>query len=158
MRATSTYGAPLESLWPYSVNMFRSKPTAQAIADGLRRKVTSYQAAANFAAVQNAIASGYPVVVGFDVYSSFEGPWGNIPHGRTGSGMMPYPNTRTEQLLGGHAVCLVGYDNNTSRFIARNSWGTSWGDNGYFYMPYQVIQNTSMSSDFWVIKSVSDPA
>ena len=117
-----------------------------------------YQSASNFAAVQNALASGYPVVVGFDVYSSFEGSWGNITHGHTGSGMMPYPNTRTEQLLGGHAVCLVGYDNNTSRFIARNSWGTGWGDNGYFYMPYQVIQNTSMSSDFWVIKSVSDPA
>jgi len=25
-------------------------------------------------------------------------------------------------------------------------------------MPYQVIQNSSMSSDFWVIKTVNDPA
>ena len=73
--------------------------------------------------------------------------------------MMPYPNTSVEQFLGGHAVCLVGYDDNLNggRFIARNSWGTSWGDHGYFYMPYQVIQNKSMSSDFWTISTVRNP-
>ena len=32
---------------------------------------------------------------------------------------------------GGHAVALVGYDQN--RFIVRNSWGRSWGDNGFAY-------------------------
>jgi len=158
IRATSTYGAPQETLWPYNINLFRTRPSSAAIADAVKRKVTSSQAAANFTAVQSALASGYPVIVGFDVYSSFEGAWGNIPHGQTGSGVMPYPNTRTEQLLGGHAVCIVGYNNANSTFIVRNSWGTSWGDNGYFYMPYQVIQNTAMSSDFWVIKSVNDPS
>jgi C1A family cysteine protease len=91
------------------------------------------------------------VVIGFDVYESFE----SDVVARTG--MMPYPNTATEELLGGHAVCLVGYNDTTQRFIARNSWGTSWGDQGYFYMPYQVIQNTTMSSDFWTISSVTNP-
>ena len=37
------------------------------------------------------------------------------------------------------------------------STGTSWGDKGYFYMPYDVIKNTNMSSDFWVIKGVNNP-
>jgi C1A family cysteine protease len=55
-----------------------------------------------------------------------------------------------------HAVLLVGYNKNNNTFIARNSWGKYWGDRGYFYMPFQVIQNTSMSSDFWVIKSISN--
>lgn len=32
---------------------------------------------------------------------------------------------------GGHAVCLVGYDENN--FIVRNSWGEQWGDGGYAY-------------------------
>ena len=72
---------------------------------------------------------------------------------------MPYPNTAREQYLGGHAVCLVGYNDNLAggRFIARNSWGTSWAASGYFYMPYAVIQNTSMSSDFWTLSSVNNP-
>ena len=70
---------------------------------------------------------------------------------------MPYPNTKRERLLGGHAVLLVGYDKDTEVYIARNSWGPNWGDSGYFYMPFQVIQNNGMSSDFWIIKSVSNP-
>jgi len=49
---------------------------------------------------------------------------------------------------GGHAVAIVGWDDNFSKnkfnspppgngaFIVRNSWGKSWGENGYFYASY----------------------
>jgi C1A family cysteine protease len=151
IKVVNKKGAPLENLWPYIITRFKTKPTTAAYNDALKRKATAYQRCANFAAVKSALAQGYPVVVGFDVYESFEYPVTN------NTGMMPYPNTATEQLLGGHAVALVGYNDNTNRFIARNSWGTGWGDNGYFYMPYQVIQNTSMSSDFWIITAITNP-
>ena len=152
IRATYTYGAPVESLWPYNISKFRTVPTQAAITDAAKRKVTSYQRADNFNAVIDAITAGYPVIVGFSVYSSFESPTVS----RTG--VMPYPNTSREPMLGGHAVLLVGYNKLNNTFIARNSWGSNWGDRGYFYMPFQVIQNTNMSSDFWVIKSVSNPS
>jgi C1A family cysteine protease len=159
IKACYTYGAPLESIWPYNLNKWATRPTSAAYTDALTRKVTGYARCSNFTAVKNAVAAGNPVIIGFTVYDSFEGAWGNIPHGQTGSGMMPYPNTSTESILGGHAVCIVGYNDNLNggRFICRNSWGTGWGDNGYFYMPYQVIQNTSMSSDFWTISGVHNP-
>jgi len=144
-----TKGAPLESLWPYTIKKWATKPPTAAYTDALKRKVTGYQRCANFTAVKNAVALGNPVIVGFDVYASFETIGAN--------GIMPYPNTATEQLLGGHAVTIVGYNDSTQRFICRNSWGTRWGDKGYFYMPYQVIQNTSMSDDFWVISAVKNP-
>jgi C1A family cysteine protease len=70
---------------------------------------------------------------------------------------MPYPNTSKERVLGGHAVLIVGYNKNRNVFIVRNSWGTGWGEGGYFYMPFQVIQNTNMSSDFWIIKTITNP-
>jgi len=159
IKACYTYGAPLESLWPYTITKFATRPTTAAYSDALNRKVTGYQKCADFAAVKNALAAGSPVVVGFDVYASFEtGSWWQP----SGTGLMPYPTAR-EQLLGGHAVCLVGYNDNLSGpagkgyFIARNSWGTSWGQAGYFYMPYRVIQNTAMSSDFWTISVVHNP-
>ena len=66
--------------------------------------------------------------------------------------MVPLPN-RSEQLLGGHAVVCVGYDDKSQRFICRNSWGTSWGDKGYFYMPYNYLTNSRLSSDMWVLKA-----
>ena len=150
IKACYTYGAPTENLWPYNISKFRTAPPKTALIDAAKRKVTSYQRATDFNAVIDAITSGYPVTIGFNVYSSFDSP----VVARTG--IMPYPNTKKERLLGGHAVLLVGYNKNNNTFIARNSWGTNWGDNGYFYMPFQVIQNTSMSSDFWVIKSISN--
>jgi len=119
--------------------------------DALNRKVTRYERVMNFNGCIDALNNGYPIVMGFHVYTSFMSR--NVA--RTGN--MPYPNTRREQLLGGHAVLLVGYDKRRNFFIARNSWGTGWGDRGYFYMPFNVVTNTSMSSDFWIIKSVNNP-
>jgi len=158
LKAVNQYGAPLESLWPYTVNRFATKPSTAAYADAANRRVTSYARCTDFTAVKNALAAGTPVVVGFDVYASFEsGTW----YQPGGTGLMPYPNVGREQLLGGHAVCLVGYNDNLNGhggyFICRNSWGTGWGQAGYFYMPYQVIQNTAMSSDFWTISTVHNP-
>ena len=150
IKACYTYGAPIENLWPYDITKFKNKPSTLAINEALTRKVTSYQKAVDFNAVIDAITSGYPVIIGFDVYSSFT----STAVARTG--IMPYPNTRTEKYLGGHAVLIVGYNKTNSTFIVRNSWGTNWGDKGYFYMPFQVIQNTKMSSDFWVIKNIKN--
>jgi C1A family cysteine protease len=40
------------------------------------------------------------------------------------------------QLGGGHAVTIVGYDDEEGYWIAKNSWGTSWGENGWFRIAY----------------------
>lgn len=151
IKAVHQYGAPLESLWPYNTSKLTVRPTISAYNDASRRKARAYQRCTNFTAVKTALAQGNPVVIGFTVYDSFE----TDTVARTG--IMPYPNTNTEQILGGHAVCLVGYNDSTQRFIVRNSWGAGWGDRGYFYMPYQVIQDSNMSGDFWTITSVLTP-
>jgi C1A family cysteine protease len=44
----------------------------------------------------------------------------------------------------GHAVALVGYRSDSQfpgngYFIYRNSWGETWGDHGYGYMPFEYI-------------------
>jgi C1A family cysteine protease len=153
IKAVNQYGAPLESLWPYVITRFSTRPTTAAYTDAARRKAGAYQKiTTRVAGIKTALSQGYPAVVGFDVYESFERNLNNT------TGMMPYPQPG-EQLLGGHAVAVVGYNDNLNggRFICRNSWGTGWGDRGYFYMPYQVIANTSMSDDFWIITSVSNP-
>jgi len=150
IKACYTYGISTENLWPYDISKFRNRPSIDAVNDASKRKVKLYERVTDFNGVINAIDNGYPVTIGFDVYSSFDSP----TVARTG--IMPYPNIKKEKLLGGHAVLIVGYNKNNDTFIVRNSWGKYWGDNGYFYMPFQVIKNNTMSGDFWVIKSISN--
>jgi C1A family cysteine protease len=157
IKACNQYGAPLETIWPYLSNKVTTRPSTAAYTDAAKRKVGSYQRITTQAAgIKASLNSGYPVVVGFTVYASFEtGTWWQP----SGTGFMPYPNVNTESVLGGHAVAIVGYNDNLNggSFICRNSWGTGWGQSGYFYMPYTVINNANMSSDFWAVTQVSNP-
>ncbi len=45
----------------------------------------------------------------------------------------------------GHAVCLVGYDDNKNAFKFINSWGTSWGIDGYGWISYDFMENTEVN-------------
>jgi uncharacterized repeat protein (TIGR02543 family) len=39
-------------------------------------------------------------------------------------------------LQGAHAVTIVGYNDSSGYWIAKNSWGTGWGENGWFKIAY----------------------
>ncbi len=55
------------------------------------------------------------------------------------NGKMAYPKSE-EQPIGGHAICIVGYDDNKEIIKFKNSWGKEWGDNGYGYIPYSDFE------------------
>jgi C1A family cysteine protease len=99
--------------------------------------------------MKGCLASGYPFVFGFSVYESFE----SQEVKQTGRVPMPSPN---EQLLGGHAVLAVGYDDSQRRFIVRNSWGKDWGMQGYFTIPYAYLLDDNLADDFWTIRQVEN--
>jgi hypothetical protein len=42
----------------------------------------------------------------------------------------------TGGVAGGHCVSLIGYDDALGCWIGKNSWGTGWGDGGYFKIAY----------------------
>jgi C1A family cysteine protease len=52
-------------------------------------------------------------------------------------------------------VLAVGYDDAAQTFLVRNSWGTGWGQGGYFTMPYAYLTTRGLSSDFWTIRIVT---
>ena len=91
------------------------------------------------------LADGFPFVFCFSVYESF------VTQAVARSGTVPVPKVN-EKLLGGHAVCAVGYDQKSRRFTLRNSWGTQWGRKGYFTMPYAYLANRNLSDDFWTVR------
>ena len=47
----------------------------------------------------------------------------------------------------------VGYDDAAKRVLVRNSWGSGWGQKGYFTMPYDYVADRDLSDDFWTVRS-----
>ena len=89
-----------------------------------------------------ALQSNGPVVAGVAMYR----PAFSAEVGRTG--VIPMP-AQTEELQGGHAICIVGYDNDRQLLKFINDWGPDWGDHGYGYMPFAYFEK--YSQDAWAI-------
>lgn len=148
IKSANQQGDCPESEWPYVISKFTAKPPAQCYSDALKDRALSYQRVQqNLAQMKACLASGYVFVAGISVYESFE----SDEVAKTGMVPMPQPG---EQLLGGHAVLLVGFRDSDQKWILRNSWGASFGDQGYFYLDYSYLLNKGLASDFWVIKAV----
>ncbi len=144
MKVVANLGAPHESLWWYNTAKFAVKPNKKVYADGLKHKVSEYLSVdnTNLDDMRACLADGYPVVGGFTVYESFE----SDTVARTG--IVPMPK-KSEQVLGGHAILVVGYDDSKNWFIVRNSWGASWGAAGCFFISYNFFTNPQLADDFW---------
>jgi C1A family cysteine protease len=150
IKSISIDGVCSEELWAYDITKFTVCPTQNCYDDAKQHKSIEYKRVIqSLEQLKQCLIEGYPFVFGFNVYSSFES------QEVVETGIMPMPK-EGEELLGGHAVCAVGFDDNKQVFIVRNSWGDSWGDKGYFYMPYAFITNTSQCSDFWTVRKVKD--
>lgn len=134
--------------WPSSAKAGK-RPRASCYTKAKLNEAMSYQRVVrSLAQFKGCLADGYPFVFGFTVYESFE----SDQVAKTGLALMPLPG---EQVLGGHAVLAVGYNDATSRFLVRNSWGPGWGKGGYFTLPYAYLTETGLSQDFWTIRTVS---
>lgn len=143
IKSVAKQGVCDEKLWPYIISKFATKPSNTAIVNALKNVIHAYERVEQTeTGIKSALATGFPVVYGFSVYSSFE----SAIVGKNGKVPMPKKN---ESLLGGHAVVACGYNKEFVTF--RNSWGL-WGDKGYGYMPWAYILNSNLASDMWVIK------
>jgi C1A family cysteine protease len=148
MKTVSKLGVCDETTWPYDIPKFTQKPPKKAYDEASKHQALVYRRVLpNLHQMQGCLASGYPFVFGFSVYESFMSP----EVAKTGE--VPLP-PRGEQLIGGHAVVAVGYDDSIQRFIVRNSWGTQWGMKGYCTMPYGYLTDPQLARDFWAIYTV----
>jgi C1A family cysteine protease len=143
MKALYGNGHCQESIWPYIESNFAARPPNTAFIDGSNHKISTYTRLTTLQEMLTCLADGYPFVFGITIYESFESNATRI----TGIVNMP---TGTERVLGGHAVMAVGYDQATKRFLVRNSWSTSWGQGGYFTLPYEYVE--TLGDDFWTIR------
>lgn len=148
IKTVAKQGVCPERLWPYLKSKVLVKPPKTCYSKARKYTAVEYQRMMHkLEHFKCCLASGYPFVFGFKVFSSFQG---NAVK-RTGKVDMP---RKGEKTVGLHAVLTAGYDDSTSRFIVRNSWGRQWGMDGYFTMPYEYLLDSEISHDFWTIRFV----
>jgi hypothetical protein len=94
--------------------------------DGKTVKIPAYTALGDNTSEKNWLSSIGPLVVGMDIYSDFSGWSGNVP----------YTKSATATYEGSHVMLAVGYDDNLQCWIVKNSWGTGYGNAGFYLIAY----------------------
>jgi C1A family cysteine protease len=146
-KALSKYHACSEDTWPYDIEKFSEEPPKSAYNEANLHKKIQYRAVPlNVDAIKHAVFQGTTVIIGIQLYESFES------EEVAKTGIVPMPKTETETLLGGHAMTLCGWNDETKMFIIQNSWGPDkWGEKGYCYIPYDYIVDPKLGGDYWTL-------
>ena len=138
--AMRRFGIPPESDWPFDLDKVNSPPSWMAMRSAPGHKITSFfkirsKGNARVDEVVRCLQAGNPVVYGTQVGDE----WFNYQVGQ----VLKLPVGTSS----GHATVLVGFVNGL--FVGENSWGSSWGQEGFYLMDPSVIANET-SKDFWV--------
>ena len=133
-------GAATLATMPYSEYDYWSQPSSAAFAEASQYKGLRRVRVNDTSQIKAALVNRRPVVAGIDVYE----PFYNLV------GADSVYNTVSGQSLGGHAVTIVGYDDSRfgGAFKVINSWGQSWGDNGFFWIPYDFVSQVHLSESY----------
>ncbi len=98
--------------------------------------------------LKQVLAWGYPIALGFVIFESL----GEVAE----DGVVAFPEVDREDFLGSHALLLVGYSDIDEVVIARNTWGSNWGDRGYCYLPYEYFRQPDLLGDAWILRQHQD--
>jgi C1A family cysteine protease len=137
-------GVPDEACFPYRDH---DMPCDNSCDDWQSRayKVVDWSEVANVASRKEWLATKGPMVGCMAVYRDFFNYTGGV-----------YRHTSGD-LAGYHAIAVVGYSEDEQCWICKNSWGTGWGDAGWFKIGYGECE---MDSRFpmYGVESVTPPS
>ena len=162
MGAMVLFGVPPEHYMPYDITKFDEEPSAFLYSFAKEFQSVTYLRLDPLGMsrdrllqrIKSFINRKMPSMFGFTVYNS-------ISQAGNNNGEIPFPCS-TDRVNGGHAVVAIGYDDQkkitnsncgketTGAIRIRNSWGTSWGDSGYGWLPYDYVLR-GLAVDWWTL-------
>jgi C1A family cysteine protease len=149
--ALEAQGACLESTWAFDLDKVNERPPPEAFEEAADYKVTEVKMVpVDLKAMKQCLAEGYPIVFGCKLTQAFfSAPQGVVK--------TPNPDDPSSAEHGRHAMLIVGYSDSNQTFIVRNSWGPTWGDQGYCYMPYDYLGNSDLNmGGMWSARGLTD--
>lgn len=137
-----------ENLCPYD-DKFNTSPSDEAREDALSRLVTKAEnvniSHRDFTA---ALTEGYPVGISLKIYDSF---------GKSQKGFIFRPTDKELKStnFGYHAMVICGYSEKEKVYIVRNSWGETFGDKGYCYIPFSYIEDKDLCRQACIVTGIN---
>ena len=89
--------------------------------------------------IKRLLSSGIPVCVSIDVYKNFQSSGGYKNLSLSKDKDKAILKETKGSVVGKHAVCIIGYDDEIQAYKILNSWGEKWGVNGYGYISYKLF-------------------
>ena len=110
----------------------------QRLTDDSKSNAKAYESLA----IKQTLAKGSPVIIGMMVGGTF------MQHMMGKEFWNPSSHDYLKQGFGGHAMCIVGYDDyyEGGAFLLMNSWGTEWGKNGFAWVRYSDFRDFNVES------------
>ena len=141
-------GLPLEGCFPYTAtNNTCSSACYTYQTNSYRVQSWAYVTTTSVSveAIKNALVTYGPLVTTMDVYADFFNYHSGIYSYASGS------------YQGGHAILIVGYDDAAQCFKVKNSWGTGWGEAGFFRIAYSAVGNPVYFGEFTIAYNGAAP-
>lgn len=142
MKILRKQGICTEELWPYT-----GEASENIYSEADKYRIASYGKIPSIMDKRSALITNGPFVVGVEVFDT----WYSAEVEEKGV----IPDVNGDENMGGHAICVVGYDDKNRLFKFRNSWSERWGDGGYGYIPYDYMEKHSW--DAWTSVDITVP-
>ena len=143
IRCLKMFGICKENEFPYNVNNVYLRPPDDCYISAKNNYlIEAIHIDNNLDTIKYWLNKNEPISAGILIFSNF------MSYETANTGIVKMP-TENDVIIGGHAIVICGYDDTKQIFILRNSWGSYWGDRGYFYLPYEYISN--YTGDYWII-------
>lgn len=136
------HGIADPACWPYHTDDAPYHPTPDR--SGRTVKIDGYTELGNTTDQKTWLDTVGPITCCIEVYTDFDAYSSGVYHHTGGT------------FRGLHCIAVVGYSENDHCWIAKNSWGTGWGDHGFVRIGYGEIKIDTYSK-YGVHTTNTDP-